>query len=296
MKKYVLPAVAGVLCLLSIGVSNARGLFKVLSYNVYEGFQDNEGLKDAFVDWVLQKDPDMIAFQELNSFTQSDLQTFAHRYNHPYAVILKDKGYYVGLTSKYPISQVERVTDNMKLGYMYARVNDYHVVVLHLNPFSYRRRQEEVNGILSRLSYIAKSEKILVMGDFNSLSERDSAVYNAPGRIDRAKQFLDGGQYDGISNYPDGKFDYSVISRMEKGGFFDTFHLFPRAFEPTTNPYVNKLIKDNILVSPSGGPARIDYIWINQTLKKKLVKFDVLKDSVTSELSDHFPIMVHLKE
>ncbi|MCC8142817.1 MAG: hypothetical protein LUD02_05580 [Tannerellaceae bacterium] len=75
---------------------------RIISYNITDGFDD---LKDTdriarFVDWVKEKDPEVLALQELVSFKEKDLQELAKRYGHPYVAILKEDGYPVGITSK----------------------------------------------------------------------------------------------------------------------------------------------------------------------------------------------------
>lgn len=268
--------------------------FRILSYNTYEGFQDSSALKQQFISLVDNLNPDVVAFQELNSFTEEILSDFARTYNHPYSAILADKGYYVGLTAKKPIRDIQRVRDGFKLGYIYGKVGEYHFFVLHLDPHSFKDRKRELNIILTHASKLPKGEPVLLMGDFNGLSTVDSAIYSQDNRIDYAKKFRYGLD-DGISNFDNGKFDYSVISTIRESGLFDTYELVGKSFTPSTNPIVNKVLKADIRLSPSGGgPCRIDYIWVNKPLKKKVKRFEIINNAITKELSDHFPLYLEL--
>src|SRR5690606_14682383 len=80
---------------------SAQSEFKVLSYNVLEGLQQDSLIQEEYQEWVRKIDPDIVAYQEMNKFTQRGLEQFARRYGHPYAVMSKLEGYPVALSSKY---------------------------------------------------------------------------------------------------------------------------------------------------------------------------------------------------
>ena len=129
------------------GASAQKRSFRVLTYNVCEGLKmDTTASKERFVAWMRELDPDLAALQEMNGFTQARLEKLAAAYGHSHAVLLKDTGYPVALTSKYPIV-AKRVTDNMHHGFLIARTGGYNIVVAHLSPFSWRKRQQEVATI-----------------------------------------------------------------------------------------------------------------------------------------------------
>ena len=92
---------------------------------------------DNFVDWVKEKDPDFMALCECNAFTEESLTALAGRYGHPYAILCKESGFPVGLTSKYPIELRNRLLEDVPLwhGAIHTRIKDINVVVLHLYPF-----------------------------------------------------------------------------------------------------------------------------------------------------------------
>lgn len=56
--------------------------FKILCYNVLHGFESNPKVMDKYVTWVKTIDPDIVAFQEMNKFTDKSLKELAARYGH----------------------------------------------------------------------------------------------------------------------------------------------------------------------------------------------------------------------
>ncbi len=115
-----------------------QGKFRLLTYNVLTGFQKSPSQVNRFVEWVKDKKFDVIAFQEMSTFTQDSLESFAKRYGHHYAVLLKGNNSPIGMTSKYPISNVKKMIDSMHHGCIYAQVRDFNVFITHLSPFSYQ--------------------------------------------------------------------------------------------------------------------------------------------------------------
>ena len=90
--------------------------FKILCYNVLHGFESNPKVMDKYVTWVKTIDPDIVAFQEMNKFTDKSLKELAARYGHYYSAISKENGYPVAITSKYPIRDLIKVDDHMEHG------------------------------------------------------------------------------------------------------------------------------------------------------------------------------------
>ncbi len=120
------------------GTSVQPETLRFISYNILEGMKlDKAQNFDNFVDWVKEKDPDFMALCECNAFTEESLTALAGRYGHPYAILCKESGFPVGLTSKYPIELRNRLLEDVPLwhGAIHTRIKDINVVVLHLYPF-----------------------------------------------------------------------------------------------------------------------------------------------------------------
>jgi exodeoxyribonuclease-3 len=78
-KLLMVVLICKTVCLFATG-ANARDHFKILSYNVLTGFQKNPAQVTVFVEWVKGIRPDMVAMQELSTFTQDSLERLAKRY------------------------------------------------------------------------------------------------------------------------------------------------------------------------------------------------------------------------
>lgn len=250
--------------------------FRILSYNVLHGFESNPEIMDKYVAWVKTIDPDIVAFQEMNKFTDKSLKELAARYGHYYSAISKENGYPVAITSKYPIRDLIKVDDHMEHGYMYAKIKDINLFVIHLSSWSFFLREKEIRRILSHAALIPENEKVVITGDFNSLCETDSLTHQ-DGYIDRLKRREQKDpRYKALNN---GKLDYSVIHSLKDAGYSDSFLMFHNAF---TRAFPKHL-------------RRVDYMFLNPQMAKYVVSSDFIYDDKNNEISDHFPLLVKFK-
>ncbi len=106
---------------------------------------------------------------------------------------------------------------------------------------------------------ISEKKKIIILGDFNSFSPVDSAYYLQKNR-------------------------YAVVQSLINKGFTDTYMQLNTKFESSfpTEKYMQKVKK----------PTRIDYVFANKAAIKNLNAAKFIKDSVTNNLSDHYPLMI----
>ena len=261
---------------------------KIISYNIFEGMKsDTTSGKKEFVKWIRSNNPDILALEEANNFTQTSLEEMARQYNHPYAVLLKQNGFPVALTSRYPIVNVSKVLDNMHHGFIRAEVNGYHIIVLHLSPHKYRKRWEEADIILQTVASQPSQRKWLIMGDFNSLSPLDKARYT-DGKIlektqDAAKKYP---YHDNLINK--NMLDFEVQQKMLDFGLKDALKLKHKDF-------VSSRPTEKTSDNGNNPPSRIDYFYVSKDLKGKVLKAEILKDSFTDWNSDHYPVFVEIK-
>jgi exodeoxyribonuclease-3 len=250
----------------------AQNHIKILQYNVLEGFKGDSLIQNQYIAWVKEINPAIIAYQEMNGFTQKKLENFAIRYGHDYSVLLKTDGYPVALSSKFPILNVQKVIDNMHHGYIYAHTANLHIFVIHFSPHQWTKRKAEVRQILAHAALLPQNERILITGDFNSFSPSDSAVYDK----ERLKSYtLYEEKNKHIRNLKDGKFDFSVISAIEMAGYKDLFKRFHSDF----------------IQSSVGSRQRIDFMFGNKVLVKGAMSNEIIIDSATQKLSDHYPTL-----
>lgn len=267
-KFYLLVILIG---MTGFGVS-AQDKMRIISYNILEGMKlDTTKGKTAFANWVKKYDPDILALEECNKFTQLSLEDLAHTYNHPYAVIVKEKGYPVGITSKYPIVNIQKVNENMTHGFIVCKIKDLNVIVLHLNPHIYKKRREEIKTILSTIAAAPEHEKWIIMGDFNSYSPLDK------------------------DNYTDGKLLQALISQKQKFPFHENlvddkaldFDVQQQILDFGFKDTAKTLAKGN-----EGKGARIDYIYVTKDLIKSVTTAQFIKDDFTAVMSDHKPVIL----
>lgn len=275
-------------CLMFHANGQQQGL-RVLTYNIYEGMKlDTATGKPGFAAWIKRMDPDILALQECTGFTQASLEKLAGEYGHPYAVLLiEGEKFPVAITSKYPILNVQKVSDNMDRGFISASIKGYHVISLHFTPFDYRKRAQEVDLLLAHIEALPAKKNWIVMGDFNTLSPADSAHYS-DGRMVANYQAYEK-KYPPIRKLADGKIDYSVIQKVLNTGLVDALKhttpafvktIHPKRFEPKTGTDVS---------------SRIDFIFVSKDLVKKIESVKVLTDAFTDNYSDHYPVLMELK-
>lgn len=261
---------------------------KIISYNLFEGMRmDTTAGKQVFVRWVLDKDPDVMALQEVNKFTQKSLEEMARQYKHPYAVLLKEPGFPVALTSKYPIVNVKKAIDNLHHGFIQAEIEGYQIIVLHLSPHKYWKRREEIDLINSTIAAHTKQKKWVIMGDFNSLSALDSLAYQDGRILEKTKAAMK--KYSHHDNLVEGKLDFEVQDRLLKTGLVD-------ALKQTHREFISSRPTQATSKNGENPPSRIDYIYISRDLKTKIVKADILKDDFTNWYSDHYPVYLEIKK
>ena len=277
---YAAPFLLALCAAPALSAQSSKPVMKIIAYNILEGMKnDTTTGKQAFAAWVRSQDPDILALQETNGFTQESLQELAESYGHPYAILCKEPGYPPALTSKYPIVNVRRVTDNMTHGFIQADVAGYHIVSIHLNPHSYKKRLKEAEVLLQTLATQPDRTKWIIMGDFNSFSPYDSLQY-ADGKFrDTQKQRMVKSPH--LQNLNNGQVDFSVQARILDAGLVDMSPVLHRDFSPTfpTRAYTGK----------NSFHQRYDYVFVTRDLKNKVQGLEIIRDDFTDKSSDHYP-------
>jgi exodeoxyribonuclease-3 len=261
---------------------------RAITYNIFEGMRlDTSAGKPVFVQWVKQMDPDILALQEVTGFTQASLEKLAESYGHPYAVLLiEGEKFPVAITSKYPIVNVQKVSDNMDRGFIIARVKDCNVVSLHFTPFDYRKRRQEVDLLLAHINAQPSKQQWLIMGDFNTLSPADSASYSDGRMVENYQKYEK--KYAPVKKLVDNRIDYTVIEKVLANGFTDALKKVTPEFVKTVHPK---------RFEPKSGTdvsSRIDFIFVSKDLVKKIVAAKVIVDDFTNNYSDHYPVLLDL--
>ncbi len=303
--KKILINITVCICLsltFSVVTYGQRSDVGVLSYNVLHGFRGDQSLQRKYAEWVKKMDVDIVLYQELNGFVQKDLQDLALGYGHLHSVLLNqesghDATHPIGITSRFPISNVEMYLDSMWHGYIYAKVGGVHCFATHLAPFTLQDRYRDLTRILAHARTIPPNERILIAGDFNALSEVDSAMYGSEllASLEKIEGRLEPKSGTPIvknriiyrRNLNEGQIDYSVMRLIKDAGFLDSYYVHNATFKNSapTKGYMKTDSK----------PKRIDYIWVNPTLAGKMYEADIVQNELTDVLSDHYPMLIRFK-
>jgi exodeoxyribonuclease-3 len=260
------------------------GFFKVLSYNVYEGFRGDSIYIKAFQKWVSEKNPDVVAFQEFNNFSKEKFVAFAKEAGFPYTVLQKRAGFPLALMSKYPITNVKKITEGMQHGMLYGKILDYHFFITHLDPKVYEKRIAEVDTLLKYINLIPKNEKILLMGDFNNMSPLDSKDYDNAAKMKLVANSEKNNP--GVKTLNNGAIDYTAIQKLLDANLTDTWRMFNTVYEKSAPTAIKN----------HNNYTRIDFIFVNDALKSSCVNATIVKDELTDALSDHYPMLLILKK
>ena len=263
---------------------------RVISYNIFNGFdwgKDTER-RQRMVEWVKEKDPEIMALQELCGFNQQKLETLAKEWGHPYAMIVKEGGYPVGVTSKKPITLKTKLLENCGHGLLHVQTYDIDVLVTHLNPANTIKRHDEAKNIVD---YIEKNklDNFLLMGDMNSHSPFD-ADYMERHAIDLINKY--GGNSG--TNLMDGDFDYTTISRFLSFPMIDICRKYVSPAKRGTFPTPILYYQSKQEEIRKRTAERLDYILASPSMAQLAVDAYIWNGGDTYFLSDHFPVGIDL--
>ena len=170
---------------------------------------------------------------------------------------------------------MDKVLDNMWHGFIKFKVEGYNVIVLHLNPHLYEARRREIRTVLETVKQSGPFEKWIIMGDFNTVSPLDSAVYADGKYLQRKKEQEK--VHTRNNNLPDGQLDFAVSQAILDFGFVDA----------------GWADKENY--SKDGFKRRIDFIYVSPDLRNQIVSCRYITDDFTAAYSDHIPVELLLK-
>ena len=264
---------------------------RVISYNIWNGFDwGKDTLRhQQFIAWTAFQKPDVLALQELCGYTQAQLEQDAKRWGHEYAVILKEDGYPVGLTSRWPIKLIGKHRDGMWHGMLHAQTAGIDVFVVHLSPSDWKTRNREARIITQQLDALS-NDQYLVLGDFNAHSPMDADLDRERKSL-LAKYKIGDANNDKYQNLNNGYWDYTTLSIFLSHGLIDVSMPFIAPSERFSFP-APALV--NIWQTESEikrNQSRIDFILASPELFRQCIYSRILNGPETGALSDHFPVM-----
>ena len=283
------------LCFLSAGLHAQDKDLKVITYNIWNGFDFRKDIdrKNGVIDWLIDQKPDVLALQELCGYDQETLLEDAKEWGHNHAVILKDNCHSVGLTSVGPIVIKEKVLEGLWHGMLHCETFGVDFFVVHLSPKDRDFRVKESNIIISKISSI-ENKSFVVLGDFNSHSPFDGDIdMESPEFLERIR--MSDSNNKANNNLLDSEFDYSVMSSFMSYPLIDVTQRFVSSQDRFTFPAEVLLKNYTSKESLEKNRRRIDFIMASRELAKKCVNSSVHNDKETGLLSDHYPVVAEFK-
>tara|TARA_E500000331_G_C17169956_1_gene675624 strand:+ start:56 stop:991 length:936 start_codon:yes stop_codon:yes gene_type:complete len=291
MKKVLIIA----LCFLATGLHAQTKTLKVISYNIWNGFDFRKDLerKNDVIEWLADQKPDVVALQELCGYNEESLLEDAQKWGHNYVIILKDKCHSVGLTSVNPVVLKERVIEDLWHGMLHCETFGIDFFVVHLSPKDRNFRVKESKIIISKINSI-KNKSFMVLGDFNSHSPFDADTdLDNPDILKNVRvSDLNNKKYNNLIG---NEFDYSVMASFIANPLIDVTQRFVKTDERFTYPAKANLGAYKSNVELDKNRRRIDFIMVSPEMAKKCKNSSVYNDEETALFSDHYPVMAEFE-
>lgn len=264
---------------------------KVISYNIWNGFDwgKNTDRHAKTVNWIASQEADVVALQELCGYTEERLKKDAKSWGHDYAVILKEDGYPVGLTSNKPIKLKEKLREEMWHGMLHCETWGVDFFIVHLSPADRDFRYKEAKIIGEKVQEIT-NRNYIVLGDFNAHSPYDADQDKEYESQLKSVREADS-KNEKHNNLLDDEFDYSVISSFLSLPLIDITQRFVPVKERFTFPTEALVGTWQTKESIVNNRVRIDYILVSRNLGINCSDVEVFNGEDTTLLSDHFPLM-----
>ena len=264
--------------------------FRVISYNVLDGFTTHPGRREQVARWLAAQQADVVALEELNGYTEDGLREEARGWGHEHAVLLKRDGYPTGLTSRTAIADVERLVEGYHHGVLHGRTAGIDFLVVHLSPHEFGVRKTEAERIADRVRELTSyGREVIVLGDFNSLSPADRPHYEANGMLDFHR-----GRVESAAdlNLNGGMPDFTVHQTFLDASLVDVVAghtAVGRGRVTCATPLIRKEGTDD--ASWERGLRRIDFIMASGGLAARSTGGRVVNHADMDTLSDHYPVI-----
>ncbi len=252
---------------------------KLVNWNTYHLF-DHGAQRSQAAAWLADERPSIVALQEVLHVDAQGLRQLAAEWNHEHAVMHKESGYPVALTSSAPIEVLERRTEGFHHGYLHARTHDLDVFVVHFWP----DKVHEAEHVAARArALVDAGHPVLVVGDFNAVIRHDEDYLHEHGHLG---EVIDGTR----------RFDYRITDAFLDAGFVDLVHNHaPGATytfgSPALIPRWREDMQDVIKTR-----RRIDFVFADEVTAARASAAQVeTDDSTVGKWSDHYPVIVDLE-
>ena len=252
---------------------------ELINWNTYHLF-DHQKHKDRAAAWLKERRPAIVALQEVLHVNAQELAAWSQAWGHPHAVMHKERGYPVALTSSAPITVGERRTAGFHHGYLHVQTHGYDIFVVHFWP----NKVHEATHVAQRARRLAEAGRsVLVVGDFNAEVRHDEAYLREQGQQGKV---IDGQRV----------FDYRITDAFLDSGFVDVVHQHdPDALYTFGSPALIPRWRKN-LADVYTSRRRIDFVFADTLTARSTTHAEVITDDQTVGLwSDHYPIQVGVR-
>ena len=251
---------------------------EVINWNTWHLF-DHQAQLEAATTWIVEEGPDLLALQEVLHCDEARLGELARAWGHEHAVMHKEQGYPVALTSSAPIQVVERRVEGWHHGFLHARTHGLDVFVVHFWP---TRPAEAVIIATMAEALVREGRPVLVLGDFN-------------GKIRFDESYL---LEHGFGEEKDGEmvFDYRITDAFLDRGFVELVseHSPDDLYTFGSPALIPKWAKTMDEVEERR--RRIDFVFASPDLAQGCRSAEVdVNDERVGLYSDHYPILCTLE-
>lgn len=252
----------------------------LMTYNLFEGAHQSYL---QLINFIKSSNVDILCLQEVNGWQDNDsaiLKDFARQCDFPYYVFGdSNTEFKLATLSRRPIISHRVRTEGFWHSLVEVRIStssdELTVFNLHLNPKWEGPRKEEVKKLLT---LVDTNTPVLLTGDFNSISNQDNY----------RDSLLNELQAHGITKFGRDELEFSVTGMLEVAKLIDvaaklgdTTVTVPSAFNKDKNHEV---------------PLRLDYVFASQPAAEYVESIEVVKNEITDAISDHYPILVNLRQ
>lgn len=269
-------------------LSQPTSNFRLITYNVWYGFTKAPERKTRWIEWMQAQQPDVVSLQELNEYTAQMLAEDAESWGHKYSILLKEDGFPTGVTSKYPIQDVQRFMEGFHHGLLRVKIKNLYFYIIHLHPSNWETRNREVGLIITDIKNLPEKSSVILAGDFNTFSPFDSVYY----RHGRLEPFFHQRDVDYKEvNLKNGKLDYSVMDTLLDNGLIDLENKMRPSDYEFTGSFPTLIEKEG----NHGDQRRLDYVFAGKNMEERVIRAEIIANDTTLILSDHLPMIVDIQ-
>jgi len=264
---------------------------KIIEYNLLDGFFDrnekkvlvpNENRKKAAQEIIRKENPDIMILTEADHTKNRKFpRDYNKIFNFPYGFFaskkLPHRDFGIGILSKFPIIKKEKfLLPKSRWIKTFIRIDDkiIYVDAVHPDPHNTPKEKE----ILFKKLIKKKRTPFIAAGDFNAIHPDDK--YDGNKMLENFSRKLKDNQK--AKKVVEEILKAKIIKFLLKQGLKDTYK---EKNEKQDYSYHTKLHGNNLM--------RIDYILCSKEFK--ILNSGIIKNKLTEEASDHYPIFAELE-